>query len=190
MKKSAIILVLSSLAVFTALDAEQSLGIQADMVGQGIAYRYLLPSGFGAEIVGRGRYDLTEKTYDLGGELRLLKHFDTYDRLRIFLGLGGGGWQFKEKYWEWVGYDEDSNYVYEERIRTQTGISAVALVGLDLIVFQMGENSGLSIAPEFQFGYYSMPRRIYYVERGESLDDYEPSRLISPGVGIGLRYFW
>ncbi|MEA3311374.1 MAG: hypothetical protein U9Q76_04055 [candidate division WOR-3 bacterium] len=189
MYKLRAILFLAVLGLVVSSFAGQAVGMQADMAGQGFSYRLLSRSGLGAEIVGRGWYDMGDSTYTVAGELRLLKFFNPHERFSIYVGLGAGAWRFKERYTVWWE-DDDEEYQEEERLRTQTGISTVGLVGLDVTLLKLGESSGISVAPEIQFGYYTMPVRVYNMERGESLEYYAPRRFISPGVGIGLRYFW
>lgn len=172
--------------------AEHSVGLRADMVGQGFAYRFLTNSGWGAEIVALGRYDLSDSVYNFGTELRILKRFDTSPRLKIYLGAAGGFWQFQDYYWfSWV---DDTGYYHDEQVLyIQNGISGAALVGVDIKLFEFG-SSGLCVAPEFQFGYYSTPNRhsYYYdpLQEGEEPELPKPDRFIMPGAGIGLYYYF
>lgn len=186
MIKTASLILLLGLAA--AAVASQAVGVQADMVGQGFSYRILSRGGFGVEIVARGVMDLAENTSSFGGELRLLKYFNMDKRVRFFAGAAVGAWQIQDNYWHWL---DDSTS--EELPYTRQGISSAALFGIDIVCVKIGEHSGLSVAPEVQFGYYSMPGYLYgqrYVVEGEDYSPPEPLRFISPGVGIGLKYFW
>ncbi|MBD3285982.1 hypothetical protein GF359_05775 [candidate division WOR-3 bacterium] len=193
MSKLIRIMILITCVVSVGLGAEHASGVQADMVGQGFSYRLLSNSGWGAEMVVNGWYDMKDSTYGAGGELRLLKRFNTMDRVKLYLGLAGGYWQFENYYtlsWtDTLGYIQESEHFY-----AQEGYSIVGLVGVDLILFTIGENAGITLSPEFQFGYYTMPNRVDedWIQEGEA-EDYEEPRetmMISPGAGIGFKYFF
>lgn len=187
--KTVVILIACFAAV--GFGAEHALGLQADMVNQGYSYRLLSSGGWGAEMVVKGWFDLEDSTHSIGGEFRLLKRFNTLDRVKIYIGLGGGYWQFEDYYTlEWedsLGYYQKSEHCYD-----QSGISVVGLVGVDLILFEIGEKSGITVSPEFQFGYYTMPDRVYddWIQEGADYDAPEEVEMISPGIGIGLKYFF
>jgi hypothetical protein len=177
--------------VAVGLGAEQAVGLQADMVNQGFSYRLLSSGGWGAEAVVKGRYDIKDSTYNFGGEFRLIKRFNTLDRVKLYLGFSGGYWQFENNFTlEWsdsLGYYHQSENPY-----SQSGYSVVGLVGVDLILFTIGEKSGVTVSPEFQFGYYTMPNRIDYesIQEGADFEVPNETRMISPGVGIGIKYFF
>lgn len=172
------------LLVGAARGVQHGIGMQADMVGQGYAYRLLTPSGWGAEIVGRAHYELKEETFDLGGEARILKFFEIWDRMNIFVGVGAGAWQERDIYYEQIRID-DTTFQRVEQIWTQGGYSGAALAGVEIVVFELSQTSGFSITPEFQFGYYSRPGWDYSIE-----EEPQPRQFISPGVGIGFRYYF
>lgn len=189
MKKTALPILAGILVLASTALAGQSIGLQADLMGQGLSYRIMTANGYGAELVARGRMDLVDSTYNFGAELRLLKLFNLDKRLRFYAGAGAGFWQVNDRYY--AGIDAtDSSDIFE--LFTQQGFSAAAIFGLDILLFQFSDGSGISIAPEIQFGYYSLPGSYYYPLYGEEKAmDYgppEPSRFISPGAGIGLKY--
>jgi len=191
MNKLITVLILIICFTSVGIGAEHAFGLQADMVGQGYSYRLLTNSGWGAEVVFNGCYSLIDSTYEYGGEFRLLKRFKPWDRVKIFLGLAGGYWQFENhSTLEWedsLGYYHQSEHFY-----AQDGYSVVGLVGVDLILFNIGESAGISVSPEFQFGYYTMPNREDYQSIQEGADFKAPkeTRMIFPGAGIGLKYFF
>lgn len=170
----------------TPLHAEQGIGMQADFLGQGLAYRLLSEKGFGFEIVARGRFDNPQagfSTCHMAGALRILKIVNPDNRFRIYVGAGVGAWYVKG----WFEYWDD--YEYEVwSLETKWGLSTAFIVGADWLIFKMGENNWLSVTPEVQGGFYSRPGSSYY---GFGREYYSsPYSFASPGVGIGLRYVW
>lgn len=189
MKRMKIAAILIVCLAVGSVAAEHSLGVHAGMVNQGYSYRLLSASGWGAEMILKGWYDLTDSTYSYGGEFRLLKRFNPESRVKIYLGLSGGYWQFEDYYTlEW--HDDTGYYHTEQHLYDQTGLSVVGLVGVDLLVFEAGEKSGIYVSPEFQFGYYTFPNREDNVRLEESTDTLKAERSISPGAGIGVKYFF
>jgi len=172
----------------TPLLAEQGVGMQADFLGRGLAYRLLSAEGFGFEIVASGWLDdpqISHSTCHVAGALRILKIVNPDNRFRIYVGAGVGAWYVKG----WFEYGDD--YEYEDSwdwwsLETKWGFSTAFIVGADWLVFKMGENNWLSVTPEVQGGLYSRPGRHYYGDYYYS----EPYSFVSPGVGIGLRYVW
>ena len=191
MKRLSIAIILVVCLTVIGSGAEHAFGLQGDMVGQGFSYRVLTNSGWGAEMVVNGWFDVEDRTYGAGGEIRFLKRFNTKNKVKIFLGLGGGYWQFENYFtltWhDSLGYQQHSEHFYE-----QSGYSIAGLVGVDLILFEIGEKSGITISPEFQFGYYTMPNEIHdeWIHEGEDYKVPEETRMISPGAGIGLKYYF
>ena len=173
--------ILVSLLILTGeVYAEQAIGLQADMIGQGICYRYLSTAGFGGEFVGRAMGWKTNNenlTYTTNAELRGLKFFNLDRRIRLFIGAGAGIRANRSRY----EYNDSDSLV--NNWRSQWGISVGFLTGLDAIVLKLQDGSGFSISPELQFGYYTWFDPSYYPEP-------EPLRFVSPGVGIGIHYIW
>jgi hypothetical protein len=180
MTRLKIAIILGFAGLFSAAAASQALGLSADFIEQGLSYRLLTRGGLGAEIVASAGMDSGDSSYHFGAELRLLKYFNMDKRIRFYVGAAAGGWQLKDTYWVW----QDTMEVKQEI--TQQGISTAALFGVDFLVLESGEGTGLSIAPEVQFGYYTLPATYYYYL------DYpyplEPERFVSPGLGISLKY--
>ena len=162
--------------------AEQSVGLQADMLGRGISYRTLSASGLGGEFIGYGRLDLTSggsATYRMGLELRFLKFINPANKLRIYLGAGAGLWATQGWYETWEYYDD-----YTQELRNYQGVSLAFLGGADWKVLSIGDESALAISFELQAGYYSRPGT-YYPYYWDT-----PYAYVSPGVGAGIRYVW
>lgn len=176
------------LGALAAAFASQAVGVQADMVGQGLSYRILTPGGFGAEIVGRGWMDSDDDEYSFGGELRLLKFFNPSSRIHVFTGIAAGAWQ-KQDFWI-VDTNYEDTLPGDSAWFKQTGFSSVALIGLEIVLARFGERAGISVTPEFQFGYYTMPQYYYPLDERYPPDQPQPVRMISPGAGIGLRFFF
>ncbi|TET22876.1 MAG: hypothetical protein E3J71_04655 [Candidatus Stahlbacteria bacterium] len=172
----------------TPLLAEQGIGMQADFLGQGLAYRLLSEKGFGFEIVARGRFDNPQtgsSTYHMAGALRILKIVNPDNRFRIYLGAGVGAWYVKGWFEDWDDYEYEDYWDWWS-LETKWGLSTAFIVGADWLLFKMGKDRWLSVTPELQAGFYSRPSRSYY-----GRDYYnEPYFFASPGVGIGLRYVW
>jgi hypothetical protein len=168
----------------TPLHAEQGVGMQTDFLGQGLAYRLLSEQGFGFEIVARGRLNnsvTSPSTYRVAGALRILKIVNPDNRFRFYLSAGAGAWLLKGWFEQW------DDYRYEVwSLETKWGLSTAFIVGVDWLIFKIGENNWLSVTPEVQAGLYSRPGRHYYGDHYYS----EPYTFVSPGVGIGLRYIW
>ncbi|MBA7603656.1 hypothetical protein ES703_10771 [subsurface metagenome] len=162
---------LSVLCLAGVISAEQGIGLQADMIGQGLVYRLLSASGVGIEMVGRVYVfpSGNRLEYNARGELRVLKLFNPDRRVRFFIGGGAGYWRIQD--WDYYWDGDDYTYSWE----TRWGTSVAALLGFDVIVVQMEDGSGLTLMPEVQLGYYTF--------RYEDM-------WIGPGVGIGLRYVW
>jgi hypothetical protein len=181
------VIVLGVLLLTGVALSEQGIGMQADLISQGIAYRLLSRNGVGFEIAGRAILypEQGDFNYNISSELRVLKLFNPGRRIRFYLGGGLGYWNRKE-------YERQSIWVDEQRYEvdewvTQQGISIAVLLGLDIMVFKFDETHGLSVSPEIQFGYYTLPGDLSYYE-GEWKP--EPERWVLPGAGIGFRYVW
>ncbi|MBD3287098.1 hypothetical protein GF359_10575 [candidate division WOR-3 bacterium] len=164
---TAIIIILSMTSL---ANAEQGFGMQADMIGQGLSWRLLGPRGAGIELVARGNVNpgSEELEYYARGELRLLKFFNPEGKGRIYIGIGTGYFRSHE-----------TNYYYgpdSTSLDTDWGISSAVILGLDLVLLQLDDGSGITVLPELQIGYYSF--------------DYRTEPWIGPGAGIGIRYIW
>ncbi len=166
--------------LFSAAAASQAIGLQADFIEQGLSYRFLTQSGLGAELVAHADMNIADSVYNFGAELRLLKYFNMDKRIRFYVGAAAGGWQKKGTYEYWI-----NDSTYGTRTVIQQGISSAALFGVDFLIAEFGEGTGLSVAPEVQFGYYTMPSYYYYYDYNYPP---EPERFISPGLGISVKY--
>lgn len=188
MTRKVTLLLLLAAGLSTPVLAEQGIGMQADFLGQGLAYRLLSEKGFGFEIVARGRFDNPQtdsSTYHMAGALRILKIVNPDNRFRIYLGAGVGAWYVKGWFEDWDDYEYEDYWDWWS-LETKWGLSTAFIVGADWLLFKMGKDRWLSVTPEVQAGFYSRPSRSYY-----GRDYYnEPYSFASPGVGIGLRYVW
>jgi len=167
--------------------AEQSVGVHADFLSQGIAYRLLSEKGLGFEAISRFTFRQRNDTpayYNLSGALKILKIMNPGRRFRMFLGAGVGLWNVQGKFEDsdHIVYDWESYWQFDNK----WGMSSAFIVGADWLIFEIGEDNWISVVPEVQFGYYSRPGHSYYG------DGYygEPYTFVSPGVGIGMRYVW
>lgn len=147
--------------------AEQGIGLQADMLCQGLSYRAALKNGLAFEVVAHGRAFPVSDDYEyaLKGELRIYKIFNPGRRIRFYVGGAAAPWMARD-----YGWDVESDW------RTRWGISAGAILGLDIMVIEMDDGSGITLMPEVQLGYYTWQ----YIE----------DIWIGPGTGIGIRYVW
>lgn len=174
-----LLLLLSGLA--SASRAEQAVGMQADMLGRGITYRILSPSGLGGEVIAHGRIDPADTTtYRTGLELRFLKLINPENKLRVYVGAGAGLWAVKAWYTDYYDYD------YVQELHSFQGVSLAFVGGVDWKILDIGESSALAVSLEVQAGFYSRPGDTY----GYPYYHSSPSAYPSPGIGTGIRYVW
>lgn len=181
MRRLKIALLVGLAGLFSSLAASQAIGLSADFVEQGFSYRLLTQSGLGAEIVASATMNTSDSSYHFGAELKLLKYFNMDRRIRFYVGAAAGGWQLRDTYWLW----NDTTYI--DSAITQQGVSAAAIFGVDFLLLEFGEGTGISVAPEIQFGYYTMPATYYYYDLSYTTE-VTPTRFISPGLGIAVKY--
>jgi len=171
-RTAAVVLLLCSLTgtAFAGL----GIGGQADMMCQGLALRASSGNGLTFEVVAHGRASDTDTfEYAAMGELRLFKIFNPENRVRFYAGGGAGAWMSRDKEWH---YEYDPVFISYYTLENRWGISAAAIFGLDIVVIEMDDGSGITVMPEVQVGYYTRQ----YIE----------DIWIGPGAGIGFRYVW